>query len=102
MDNTQPIQVGPMGPLAVFPTFPSRVLIVLDDPCQAEVSNLTYQGCRDQDVGSTEISVNIVPLLDEGHAFCNLHPKQREIPSSSDLAQCKVDPTQKQSPSVRK
>lgn len=65
------------GPLSSILTFPSRVLVVLDDPCQAEVGNLTHQGRGDQDVGSPEVSVNVVPLLDEGHAFRNLHPKQR-------------------------
>lgn len=68
---------GPVGPLAALPTFPSRVLVVLDDTCQAKVGDLTHQGRRDQDVGGSEVSVNVVPLLDERHAFCNLHPKQR-------------------------
>lgn len=61
-----------MDTLAGLPTFPSCVFIVLDDTCQAKVGDLTHQGCRDQDIGSSEISVNVIPLLDEGHAFCNL------------------------------
>lgn len=75
--QSRPTRVGSTGPSAASPTFPSCVLIVLYDPCQAEVSNLAHQGRRHQDVGGSEVSVDIVPLLDEGHAFCNLHPKQR-------------------------
>lgn len=70
---------GPHGPWAALPTFPGRVFIVLNDTRQAKVGNLAHQGRRDQDVGGSEISVNVVPLLDEGHAFCNLHPKQRHL-----------------------
>ena len=89
----------PHGPWAALPTFPGRVFIVLNETRQAKVGNLAHQGRRDQDVGGSEISVNVVPLLDEGHAFCNLHPKQTT--SSSQVAQPKVGPTPKHKRSVQ-
>lgn len=56
-------------------TFSGCVLIVLDDSGEAKVSNLAHQSLRDQDVGGSQVSVNIVPLLDVGHSFCNLWTK---------------------------
>lgn len=60
---------------------PSHALYrCLDDPCQTKVGDLAHQGCRHQDVGNSKVSVNVVPPSDEGHAFCNLHPKQLLYP----------------------
>ena len=72
---TRPTPAGPAAPSTPSPTFPHRVLVVLDDPRQAEVGDLAHQGRRHQDVGGSKVSVDVVPPLDEGHAFCDLHPK---------------------------
>lgn len=55
---------------------PSRVLVVLDEPGQAEVSDLAHQVVSDQDVGSSQVPVDVVHPLDEGHAVRNLRGKR--------------------------
>lgn len=50
------------------PTLPSGVLVVFDEPGQAEVSDLTQQVVSHQDVGGAQVSVDIVHPLDVGHA----------------------------------
>lgn len=53
-------------------TLSGGVLVVLDEPSQAEVSDLTHQVISDQNVGSSQVPVDVVHPLNEGHAVCNL------------------------------
>lgn len=58
--------------MCVSPTLPSGVLVVFDEPGQAEVSDLADQIVPHQDVGGAEVSVDVVHPLDVGHACCHL------------------------------
>lgn len=58
-------------------TFLSRVL-GLDDPGQAKVCDLAVQGFINQDVGCTHVPVDVVLLLDVGHALSYLPCSQAE------------------------
>ncbi len=53
-------------------TLSSRVLIVLDESSQPKVCNLTDQTFSNQDVGSSQVSVDVVHPLNIGHACSNL------------------------------
>lgn len=53
-------------------TFSGRVLVVFNDTSQAKVCNFTNESLVDQDVGGSQISVDVVHLLNVGHALCNL------------------------------
>lgn len=53
-------------------TLSGGVLVVLDEPSQAEVSDLTHQVISDQNVGGSQVPVDVVHPLNEGHAVCNL------------------------------
>jgi len=53
-------------------TLSGGVLVVLDEPSQAEVGDLTHQVISHQDVGGSQVSVDVVHPLDEGHAVCDL------------------------------
>ena len=69
-------------------TLSSRVLVVLDEPSQAKVSDLTDQVISHQDVGSSQVPVDVVHPLDEGHAVCDLRrvkPENRNQVSESTL-----------------
>lgn len=59
-------------------TLSGRVLVVLDEPSQAEVSDLTHQVISHQDVGSSQVPVDVVHPLYEGHAVCDLGRRDRE------------------------
>ena len=54
------------------PTLPSSVLIVFNESCQTEVGHFTHQAVSHQDVGSSQVSVDVVHPLHVGHACCNL------------------------------
>ena len=58
------------------PTFSGCVLVVFNDTGEAKVSNFAHQSLIDQDVGSPQVSVDVVPLLNESHALCNLKINQ--------------------------
>lgn len=53
-------------------TFPSCVFVILNHSGQAKIGNLAHQDCGDQDVGSSQVPVDVVSLLNESHAFCYL------------------------------
>jgi len=67
----------PPPPLASR-TFPGRVLVVLDDSGEPKVRDLAHQCGRHQNIGSSQVSVDVVPLLDKSHSFCNLSKGERE------------------------
>lgn len=56
-------------------TFSGWIFVVLNDSSQAEVSNLAEKTFTDEDVCSSQVSVNVVLLFDVRHAFCNLMHK---------------------------
>lgn len=49
-----------------------RVLVVLDESSEAKVGDLAHQVVGHEDVGSSQVSVDVVHPLDEGHAVCDL------------------------------
>lgn len=51
-----------------LPTLPGRVLIVFDEPSQPKVSHFAHEVLSNQDVGSTEVPVDIVHPFHVGHA----------------------------------
>ena len=53
-------------------TLASRVLVVLDEAGQPEVGDFAAQGVRHEDVGGSQVAVDVVLGLDEGHAFGDL------------------------------
>lgn len=53
-------------------TLSCSVLVVFDESRQAEVSHFTHQAVSHQDVGGTQVSMNIVHPLHISHACCNL------------------------------
>lgn len=53
-------------------TFSCCVLIVLNESCQAKVCNLTDEFMRDQDVCCSQVSMDVISLLNEGHAIGHL------------------------------
>lgn len=53
-------------------TLSGRVLVVLDESSQTKVRDFTHQVISHQDVGSSQVPVDVVHPLDEGHAVCNL------------------------------
>lgn len=58
-------------------TFLSCVL-GLDDPGQAKVCDLAVQGFVNQDVGCAHVPVDVILLLDVGHALSYLPCSQAE------------------------
>lgn len=53
-------------------TLASGVLVVLDESGEAEVSDFTHQIFSNQDVGSAQVSVDVVHPLNVRHPSCNL------------------------------
>lgn len=53
-------------------TLSGGVLVVLDEPSQAKVGDLTHQVISHQDVGGSQVPVDVVHPLNEGHAVCDL------------------------------
>lgn len=68
---------GGEPPLYPTPTLPGCVFIVLDEARQAKVCNLAAQRVRHQDVGSPQVTVDVILLFDECHALCNLQARNR-------------------------
>lgn len=60
-------------------TFPCCVLVIFDDSRQAKVCNLAHEWLRDQDVSSSQITVDVVLPLDVRHAFCNLQTEGAQV-----------------------
>lgn len=58
-------------------TFSGSIFIVLYDTCKTKVSNFAHQALINQNVGSSQVSVNVVLSFDVGHAFCNLDTKKQ-------------------------
>lgn len=54
------------------PTLSRCVFVVLDEPGQTKVSDLTHQTFPDQDVGRAQVSVDVVHPLDVRHARSHL------------------------------
>lgn len=48
------------------------VLVVFDESCQTEVGHFTHQAVTHQDVGSAQVSVDVVHPLHVGHTSCYL------------------------------
>lgn len=59
---------GQTAPTWALPTLAGCVLIVFDEPSQPEVSHFAHEVLAHQDVGSTEIPVDVVHPLHVGHA----------------------------------
>lgn len=53
-------------------TLLGSILVVLNDTRQTKVCNLADQSLVDQDVGSTQVPVDVIPPFDVSHALCNL------------------------------
>lgn len=62
-------------------TFPGCVLIIFDHSGQAKISYFAHKQCRHQNVGSSEIPVDVVSLLYVSHAFCYLRRGEKYISS---------------------
>lgn len=63
-------------------TFSGSILVILDYPGQTEISYFTEQAVRNQHIGSPQVPMDVVLLLNVSHAFSNLRPqeqKQRHI-----------------------
>lgn len=67
-------------------TLSGGVLVILDESSQAEIGNFAHQVISHQDVGSSEVSVDVVHPLDEGHAIWDL----RETPTSQEQVWAKA------------
>lgn len=61
-------------------TLSGSIFIVLYDTGETKVSDLAHQTLINQDIGSPQVSVNVVPSFDVGHAFCCLR-RQRQLES---------------------
>lgn len=70
-------------------TLSRSVLVILDDARQAEISDFAQQAVGDEDVGSPQVSVNVVFLLDVGHALGDLRPQRQTDLSPSCVGFCK-------------
>lgn len=57
-------------------TLSSRVLVVLNEPSQAEVGDLAHQIVTNEDVSCTQVTVDVVHPLDVRHSSCNLHARR--------------------------
>lgn len=66
-----------LGVRACELTLPRRVLIVLDEPRQAEIGDLAHQTVSDQDVGGTQVPVDVVHPLDVRHPCRHLEHVKR-------------------------
>lgn len=53
-------------------TFSCCVFIVLNESCQSEICNLTDELMIHQNVCRSQVPVNVISLLDEGHAISHL------------------------------
>lgn len=53
-------------------TLPRSVLVVFNEPCQTKVCHFTHQAVSHQNVGSTQVSVDVVHPFHVGHTCCNL------------------------------
>lgn len=53
-------------------TFSCCVFVVLNQSCQSKVGNLTDEFMRHQNVGCSQVSMNVIFGLDEGHAVSHL------------------------------
>lgn len=60
-------------------TLSSCVLIVLDKTSQTKVCNLAHQVVSDQDVGGTQITVNVVHSFNVRHSSCNLQKERQGV-----------------------
>lgn len=58
-------------------TLPRRVLIVLDEPRQAKISDLAHQTVSDQDVGRAQVPVDVVHPLNVRHPCRHLKHVRR-------------------------
>lgn len=58
-------------------TLSRSVLVVFDESCQTEVGHFTHQAVSHQDVGSAQVSVDVVHPLHVGHACRNLEEVTR-------------------------
>lgn len=66
-------------------TFSCCVLIVLNESGQSKICNLTDEFMRDQDVCCSQVSMDVIFLLNEGHAIGHLqgaaHHQMRPVPA---------------------
>lgn len=60
-------------------TLSGGVLIILNDSRQAKISYFTEQALRHQDVSRPQVSVNVIPLLYECHALCDLQQNKKTV-----------------------
>lgn len=68
------IIVGLLNPGSL--TLSGCVLVVLDEPSQAEVGDLAHQIVSDKDVGRSQVAVDVVHPLDVRHPGGNLTTKK--------------------------
>lgn len=71
--------------MVLIRTLSSSVLVVLNEPRQAKVSDLTNQVISHQDVGRSQVSVDVVHPLYEGHAVCDLRGVRQERSRKQEL-----------------
>lgn len=64
--------------LGTTPTFLCQVF-VLDDPGQAKISNFAAERLRDEDVGSSQVTVDGVHALDVRHSLCHLGEEEESV-----------------------
>lgn len=63
-------------------TLPGRVLVVLNEPGQAKISDLAHQIVSDENVSRSQVTVNVVHSLNVRHSSCNLQDTRRDRGSS--------------------
>ena len=78
-----------LGALVWF-TLPGSVLVVLDEPRQTKVSDLADQVVSDQDVGGTQVPVDVVHPLDEGHPISDLEQRRGAKRWEGDVCICRL------------
>lgn len=65
-----------------FDTLSGSVLVVLNEPGQAKVSDLAHQIVSDKNVCCSQVTVDVVHPLNVRHSSCNLRQTQRHRKSS--------------------
>lgn len=66
----------------VMLTLSGCVLVVLDEPSQAEVGDLAHQIVSDEDVGCSQVTMDVVHPLDVRHPGSNLTTKTQVFRSA--------------------
>lgn len=65
------------------------VFIVFNQSCQSKVGDLTDEFMRHQNIGGSQVSVDVIPLLNEGHAVSHLQGAARHQKSPIVCLKCR-------------